>query len=55
MAHFNHDRHEIPSTKSMICVGLLCRQEALGITETRGGGLGTVLASLSSWLASPLN
>lgn len=54
MAHFNHDKHETFSTKSMICAGLLCQQEALGITETRGGGL-AALASLSNWLALPLS
>lgn len=59
MAHFNHDeREDIVSAKSMIgCAGLLCRQEeTLGITERKGGGLGTVGAALlSKWLASPLS
>lgn len=53
MAHFNHE-HETVSTKSMICAARLCQQEALGIPETKGGGL-AALASLSSWLARPLS
>ena len=51
MESINHDERETFSTKSAMigcATKLLCQHEALGISELKGGGLGTVGAALSS-------